>query len=63
MIPERNIKMMTIQSMTRLLYAPMLAFLTEKPPVEMVVKAWTTASYRGIPARHRQSTSAAVRPM
>ena len=41
----------------------MLASFTEKPPVEMVVKAWMTASYQGIPAIFRQITSAAVRPM
>ena len=33
------------------------------PPVEMVVKAWITASNQGIPAKRRQRTSAAVRPI
>ena len=30
---------------------------------QMVVKAWMTASYQGIPAIFRQITSATVRPM
>ena len=49
-----------IISITGLPYAPTLAFRFEKPPVPAVEKAWINASYRGIPASLRRTTSREV---
>ena len=40
--------------------AAKLAFLLEKPPVPAMEKAWTAASYRGMPAPHSRAMTARV---